>query len=291
MKTKKLTELALLTVVALIIFVVELQIPNPIPIPGAKLGLANIITVYAVYHYGAREVFLIIIVRVLLGSFFSGNMMALLFSLAGGLLCLVGMLVMKKAISKKYIWLCSLFGAVFHNIGQIVIACLIAGWGMQSNGGVALWEQFYILDGDLVGDSFKLEAHRLGRTQKVFPEGLFLTSKSGQRQPGGNAHRTLCFSTSLFDFLGDGCKGKQVVIVVFHFVAQDRLSAGPADIKLSAEFQCILQGVGFMGILCNTGWERKMPGFDCVIAMVDANVHGFTHPFLLVVENLRFLLS
>lgn len=130
MKTKKLTELALLTVVALIIFVVELQIPNPIPIPGAKLGLANIITVYAVYHYGAREVFLIIIVRVLLGSFFSGNMMALLFSLAGGLLCLVGMLVMKKAISKKYIWLCSLFGAVFHNIGQIVIACLIAGWGM-----------------------------------------------------------------------------------------------------------------------------------------------------------------
>lgn len=83
----------------------------------------------------------------------------------------------------------------------------------------------------------------------------------------------------------------QIVIVVFHFVAQDRLSAGSADIKLPAEFQCVLQGVGFMGILCNTGWERKMPGFDCVIAMVDANVHGFTHPFLLVVENLRFLLS
>ena len=46
-----------------------------------------------------------------------------------------------------------------------------------------------------------------------------------------------------------------------------------------------------LGLLCNTGWERKMPGFDCVIAMVDANVHGFTHPFLLVVENLRSLLS
>ena len=162
---------------------------------------------------------------------------------------------------------------------------------MQSNGGIALWEQFHILDGDFVGNSFKLEAHRLGRTQKVFSEGLFLPAKSGQRQPGGNAHRTLRFSTSLFDFLGDGCKSKQVVIVVFHFVTQDRLSAGSADIKLPAEFQCVLQGVGFMGILCNTGWERKMPGFDCVIAMVDANVHGFTHPFLLVVENLRFLLS
>lgn len=45
-----------------------------------------------------------------------------------------------------------------------------------------------------------------------------------------------------------------------------------------------------MGILCNTGWERKMPGFDGVIAMVDANVHGFAHPFWLVVENLKFLL-
>ena len=72
---------------------------------------------------------------------------------------------------------------------------------------------------------------------------------------------------------------------------QDRLSSGSADIKLPAEFQCVLQGVGFMGILCNTGWERKMPGFDCIIAMADANVHGFAHPFLLVVENLRFLLS
>ena len=99
----------------------------------------------------------------------------------------------ENSYSKKYIWLCSLFGAVFHNIGQIVIACLIAGWGMQSNGGVALWEQFNILDGDLVGDVVKLEAHRLGRTQNVFPEGLFLTSKSGQRQPAAMAHRTLCY--------------------------------------------------------------------------------------------------
>lgn len=55
MRAKKLIELALLTTVALIIFVVELQIPNPIPIPGEKLDLANIITVYAVYHYRANR--------------------------------------------------------------------------------------------------------------------------------------------------------------------------------------------------------------------------------------------
>lgn len=130
MKTKRLTELALLTAVALIILVVELQIPNPIPIPGVKLGLANIITVYAIYRYRAREVLLVVFCRTILGSIFGGNMMALLYSLAGGLLCLVGMLLFKRVLSSNYIWLCSVFGALLHNIGQIAVACLIAGLGM-----------------------------------------------------------------------------------------------------------------------------------------------------------------
>ena len=130
MKTKKLTELALLTSVALIIFVIELQIPNPFPIPGVKLGFANIITVYAVYHYRGIEVFCIVISRILLGSFFSGNMMAVLYSLSGSLLCLAGMMILKHSLSQKYIWICSIFGAVLHNIGQIAVACLIAGLGM-----------------------------------------------------------------------------------------------------------------------------------------------------------------
>ena len=130
MKAKKLTELAFLTALALIIFIVELQIPNTVPIPGVKLGLANIITVFAVYHYRASEVFLIVICRILLASFFSGNMMSLIYSLSGGLLCLAGMLLLKRVLSEKYIWVCSVLGAVLHNIGQTTVACLIAGWGM-----------------------------------------------------------------------------------------------------------------------------------------------------------------
>lgn len=127
MKAKKLTELALLTALALIIFIVELRIPNPIPIPGVKLGLANVITVYALYHYRAKEVLLIVLVRIVLGSIFGGNMMAMLYSLAGGLLCLAGMLLLRRVISERYIWLCSVFGAVLHNIGQIIVAILITG--------------------------------------------------------------------------------------------------------------------------------------------------------------------
>lgn len=127
MKTRKLTELALLTALALIIFIVELRIPNPIPIPGVKLGLANVITVYSLYHYRAKEVLLIVLVRIVLGSIFGGNMMAMLYSLAGGLLCLAGMLFLRRVISEKYIWLCSVFGVVLHNIGQITVAILITG--------------------------------------------------------------------------------------------------------------------------------------------------------------------
>ena len=162
---------------------------------------------------------------------------------------------------------------------------------MQSNGGIALWEQFHILDGDFVGNSFKLEAHRLGRTQKVFSEGLFLPAKSGQRQPGGNAHRTLRFSTSLFDFLGDGCKSKQVVIVVFHFVTLGSAVCRFRRHKTSRRIPVCFARCRVHGNTLQYRLGKKNAGFDCVIAMVDANVHGFTHPFLLVVENLRSLLS
>ena len=73
MKAKKLAELSLLTAVATIIFIIELRIPNIIPIPGIKLGLANIITVYAAYRFSAKDVLLIAVARVFLGSLFGGG--------------------------------------------------------------------------------------------------------------------------------------------------------------------------------------------------------------------------
>ena len=125
MKTKRLTELSLLTAAALIIFIVELQIPNPFPIPGIKLGLANIITVYAVYHYRAWEVAAIVTVRLLLGAVFSRNYFALLYSAAGSLLCLVGMLLLRRVIDERHIWMASVLGAVLHNTGQMAAALLV----------------------------------------------------------------------------------------------------------------------------------------------------------------------
>ena len=85
--------MALLTAIALTIFMAEAQIPNPIPIPGAKLGLANIVTVYAMFVLGPRDTLMILLARVFLGSVFSGQMMTFWYSMAGGLACFAVMLL------------------------------------------------------------------------------------------------------------------------------------------------------------------------------------------------------
>ncbi len=125
MDLKRLTRLGLLTALALIIFIVELQIPSPFPIPGVKLGLANIITVYAVYHYTAAETAAMTFVRITLGSIFSGNIMALIYSASGSFLCLTGMLLLRRVIDERHMWLASVFGALLHNTGQMAAALLI----------------------------------------------------------------------------------------------------------------------------------------------------------------------
>ena len=125
MKAKRLAELGVLTAAALIIFIIESFIPYPFPIPGIKLGLANIITVYMVYRYKAYEVTAVVFVRILLGSVFSGNFMALIYSIAGSFFCLLGMLLLKKVIDENRLWLSSVFGAVLHNTGQIIAAVLL----------------------------------------------------------------------------------------------------------------------------------------------------------------------
>ena len=123
--TKRITTMALLTAAALILFTVEAQIPAPVPVPGIKLGLANIITVYAMFTLGPRDTLYILLVRVVLGSVFSGAMVTLLYSLGGGLLCYLTMILLRKILTGKQIWVCGVIGAVAHNIGQTLVAVAI----------------------------------------------------------------------------------------------------------------------------------------------------------------------
>ena len=101
--TKRITLDAVLTATALVMFIVELQFPEIVPVPGVKPGLANIITLIAMFRLGPADAFAILIARILLGSMFSGRIISVIYSLAGGLLCFLVTLLLKKIVSEKQI--------------------------------------------------------------------------------------------------------------------------------------------------------------------------------------------
>ena len=126
MKLKKLITLALLTAVSLVLFVVENQIPAPVPVPGVKLGLGNIIVVCVLFLYGRREALAVLLAKVLLSALLTGSLGALAYSLSGGLLSLGVMCLLKGLLNRKQLWVGSVLGAMFHNLGQLLAAMAIA---------------------------------------------------------------------------------------------------------------------------------------------------------------------
>lgn len=127
MKTKKLVLMGLLTAIALTIFMVEAQIPVPVPVPGVKLGLSNIVTVFAVFVLGPVEGVLILAARVFLGAVFAGNFSTIFYSAAGGVLAIGVTILLKKILTHKQIWVCGVCGAMAHCLGQMVAAMVISG--------------------------------------------------------------------------------------------------------------------------------------------------------------------
>ena len=121
-RTKKLAILALFAALALGIYGLESLIPNPFPIPGIKLGLANIITLVVLRRFGVGEAALVLTVRILLSALLFGNGVTLLYSAAGGVLCLAIEFVINRFLKGKAIFVTAIFGALFHNAGQLVIA-------------------------------------------------------------------------------------------------------------------------------------------------------------------------
>ena len=126
MKTKKMTLLALLSAIALTIFMVEAQIPAIIPIPGVKLGLANIVTVFAVFALGAKEGAAVLFVRIFLGAVFAGNFSTIVYSAAGGGCAILVTILLKKILTNKQLWVAGALGAAAHSIGQMAMAILLS---------------------------------------------------------------------------------------------------------------------------------------------------------------------
>lgn len=113
----------MLTALAMIFGYVEALIPFGFGIPGIKLGIANIVIVLALYMLPAYQVFLIQLARIVLVSFMFGNMSMMIYSLAGGMLSLLVMMLLKKTKGFSITGV-SIAGGVSHNIGQLAVAVL-----------------------------------------------------------------------------------------------------------------------------------------------------------------------
>lgn len=124
-KTRKLALMAMFTAASLIVFVIEAQIPAPIPVPGVKLGLANVVTLIAMVMLGRREAGLILLVRIAMVSMFTGGVSAFIFSIAGGALAYAVMCLTLKLFPEKLLWVVSVLGAIAHNLGQLIAAIII----------------------------------------------------------------------------------------------------------------------------------------------------------------------
>lgn len=127
MKTRRMVLLGLLTAIALTIFMLEAQLPAPIPVPGVKLGLANIVTVFTVFLLGPREGVLVLAARVFLGAVFAGNFSTILYSAAGGALAIAVTIGLKKKLKENQLWVAGCAGAVAHSIGQMAVAVWVSG--------------------------------------------------------------------------------------------------------------------------------------------------------------------
>ena len=124
MKTKKIAVLALAIALAMILSFVESQIPAFVAIPGVKIGLANIAVVFVLYKLGWKEAVLISLVRVVMVSMLFGTLVSLFYSVAGAVLSLAGMVLLKKTGLFSTVAV-SVTGGVLHNVGQILMACLL----------------------------------------------------------------------------------------------------------------------------------------------------------------------
>lgn len=127
-KTRRLTLLSVLTAASLCVFVLEAQIPPLIPaVPGVKLGLANIFTLFVMDVLGAGAALAVMLVRVVLGAFVTGQVSAMAYSLAGGILSYLLLVLLHRWFPAKQLWALSALCAMAHNFGQILLAVFVLG--------------------------------------------------------------------------------------------------------------------------------------------------------------------
>ena len=122
MKAKRIAQLGLLTAIALTIFMIEAQIPPLVPIPGVKLGLSNIVTVFTI---GPGAGAAVLMCRIFLGAVFAGNFSTILYSASGGACAILVTIGLRKILKENQLWAAGCLGAMAHSVGQMIAAIAI----------------------------------------------------------------------------------------------------------------------------------------------------------------------
>jgi heptaprenyl diphosphate synthase len=145
MTVKKLTSLSVAVALAMVLSFLESLIPPLVAVPGVKIGLANIVTVFLLYVFGWREAGGVSLIRVLLSALLFGSAVSLMYALSGALISFVGMVLLKKLPISSEVSV-SILGGVLHNAGQIIAASLI-----MENGAIFSFLPPLIISGTVAG--------------------------------------------------------------------------------------------------------------------------------------------
>ena len=145
MKTKKVAMLGLTIALAMIMSYIEALVPLSFAVPGIKMGLANIVIIFVLYKIGTKEAILVSLIRVILVSLLFSNVMAMAYSIAGAVLSLSVMWLLKKTDKFSVIGV-SIAGGIMHNVGQIIMAVILLGTEQ-----IALYLPVLIITGTATG--------------------------------------------------------------------------------------------------------------------------------------------
>lgn len=143
---RHLVLLALMTAIALTLFILESQLSLPIGIAGIKLGLSNLVTLFLLLKFSLKDAATVLLLRIFLGNLFTGQFVSLTYSLAGGTLSLLIMFLLSELLHEKSIWFTSVMGGIFHNVGQMIIAMYYLGIG-----GTVYYIPFLLVSGIIMG--------------------------------------------------------------------------------------------------------------------------------------------
>ena len=161
MRNKKIANSALMIALAMILSFVESQIPSFFPIPGIKLGLANIAVIFALYRLSIKDAIVVSLIRVVVVSTLFGTSLTLAYSLSGAVLSLLIMVLLKKSDRFSIVGV-SVAGGISHNIGQIIMAIIL-----MHNSVISYYLPFLIISGIVTGVVIGLVSAKIVERVKI----------------------------------------------------------------------------------------------------------------------------